>query len=109
MLFCPWDGTLLEVHQGAMVQFLCPVCPYKHGIDPEDEYRVAIPTQKKEVDDIMGGEEAWENKDKTEHRCPNPDCDSEVAYFMQIQLRSADEPMSTFYRCVKCHEMDTER
>ena len=24
------------------------------------------------------------------------------AYFMQIQIRSADEPMSTFYQCCKC-------
>jgi DNA-directed RNA polymerase III subunit RPC11 len=25
-----------------------------------------------------------------------------MAYFMQIQIRSADEPMSTFYKCCKC-------
>jgi len=32
-LFCPWDGTLLQVHQGAaQLQFLCPLCPYKHGV-----------------------------------------------------------------------------
>ena len=27
-------------------------------------------------------------------KCRNPE-----AYYMQIQIRSADEPMTTFYRC----------
>jgi len=70
---------------------------------------VVVPTVPKEVDDVLGGEEAWANKEKTEHRCPNPDCRNMEAYFMQIQLRSADEPMSIFFRCTKCGVMDTER
>ncbi|PVU85391.1 hypothetical protein BB560_007037 [Smittium megazygosporum] len=28
-----------------------------------------------------------------------PKCEHERAYFMQIQIRSADEPMTTFYKC----------
>ena len=38
--------------------------------------------------------------DKTEATCPK--CDHGLAYFMQIQIRSADEPMSTFYKCCSC-------
>ena len=32
-------------------------------------------------------------------------CGCREAYFMQIQIRSADEPMTTFYRCtnMKCN------
>lgn len=33
-------------------------------------------------------------------RCPK--CEHDRAYFMQIQTRSADEPMTTFYKCCKC-------
>lgn len=31
-----------------------------------------------------------------------PKCEHDRAYFMQIQIRSADEPMSIFYKC--CNE-----
>lgn len=82
---------------------------------------------RKAVDDVLGGEEAWENVDSTEStsglrpvascppvalgadppacvpcRPPLPDpvrcpkCDNMKAYWMQLQIRSADEPMTTF-------------
>lgn len=50
-----------------------------------------------EVDDVLGGAAAWENVDSTDERCPK--CFHSRAYFMQIQTRSADEPMTTFYKC----------
>lgn len=50
----------------------------------------------KEVDDILGGAAAWENADCTDATCPK--CDNRRAYYYQVQTRSADEPMSTFYR-----------
>jgi len=33
-------------------------------------------------------------------KCPK--CEHMKAYFMQIQTRSADEPMTTFYKCCSC-------
>ena len=36
-------------------------------------------------------------------RCPY--CEHDVAYFQQIQIRSADEPMTTFYRCANCERI----
>lgn len=30
---------------------------------------------------------------------PCPKCEHPRAYFMQLQTRSADEPMTTFYKC----------
>ncbi|KAF8763277.1 DNA-directed RNA polymerase III subunit RPC10 like protein [Argiope bruennichi] len=54
----------------------------------------------KEVDDVLGGAAAWENVDTTEEPCPK--CAHGKAYFLQIQTRSADEPMTTFYKCVEC-------
>lgn len=45
----------------------------------------------------MGGSEAWKNVDSTDATCPN--CGHDRAYFMQMQIRSADEPMTTFYKC----------
>ena len=52
-----------------------------------------------QVDDVLGGSAAWENVDSTEATCPK--CAHAKAFFMQIQTRSADEPMTTFYKCCK--------
>lgn len=84
-----------------------------------------MPTQKKEVDDVLGGEAAWANVDKTRGGCRQhktaplvlfstalaahilarflpaancPKCGNGEAYFMQLQIRSADEPMTTFFK-----------
>ena len=86
----------------------------------------------KEVDDVLGGQAAWENVDSTEglvhaglqpglawfawmehlgwdlvclcicscsraETCPK--CDHPRAYYMQLQTRSADEPMTVFFKC----------
>ncbi|KAJ3048713.1 DNA-directed RNA polymerase III subunit RPC10 [Rhizophlyctis rosea] len=56
--------------------------------------------KKKQIDDVLGGSAAWENVDSTEATCQR--CEHDRAYFMQIQIRSADEPMSLFYKCCKC-------
>lgn len=51
--------------------------------------------KQKEVDDVLGGEGAWDNVDQTAAQCPNKDCeDGSRAYFFQLQIRSADEPVS---------------
>ena len=31
-------------------------------------------------------------------QCPSEDCEGTKAFFMQIQIRSADEPMTLFYK-----------
>lgn len=59
-----------------------------------------VPTDKKRVDDIHGGAAALEEADKTDMNCPV--CNNQEAYYFQMQIRSADEPMTTFFRCTKC-------
>lgn len=58
--------------------------------------------ERKEVDDVLGGEGAWDNVDNTAAQCPLEDCGGERAYFFQLQIRSADEPMTTFYKVCFC-------
>ena len=31
-----------------------------------------------------------------------PKCTNRRAYYQQLQIRSADEPMTTFYKCTEC-------
>lgn len=64
--------------------------------------------EKKKVDDVLGGEDAWDNVDKTKIECEYG-CGGKFAYFQQFQTRSADEPMTTFYRCVDCKKTWSEK
>lgn len=35
-------------------------------------------------------------------QCPREGCDGSKAFFYQVQIRSADEPMTTFYKVGSC-------
>lgn len=77
----------------------CRTCEYKCAV--KRDYSHAQPLgQRSRVDDVLGGDDAWQNVDQTVQKCPK--CENERAYFMQMQLRSADEPMTIFYKCTKC-------
>ncbi|XP_065844239.1 DNA-directed RNA polymerase III subunit RPC10-like [Oscarella lobularis] len=94
-LYCPLCGNILVVEDGQeSFQFACSTCPYVHNMSKLSSRTYP---KMKEVDDVLGGKAAWENVDSTEEPCPK--CHHPRAYFMQMQTRSADEPMTTFYKC----------
>lgn len=96
MLFCPTCSSILTVEEYlGHLRYKCRVCPYNFNISRRITIR-SYP-KLKEIDDVLGGSAAWENVDATDERCPT--CSHPRAYFMQIQTRSADEPMTTFYKC----------
>ncbi|XP_072154026.1 DNA-directed RNA polymerase III subunit RPC10 [Bemisia tabaci] len=95
--FCSTCGSTLRIiTEDHNLKQICIRCPYQNKI-----FRPIRTGKKfmklKEVDDIIGGAKQWENVDSTEEKCPK--CSHPRAYFMQIQTRSADEPMTTFYKC----------
>lgn len=155
MHFCPTCANILQVCNGPEgFRFFCNSCPYVHAIKKPIAQRTYL--KRKEVDDVLGGAEAWKNVDQTEGawRTPGwegmdwggsgpmrrwrgrwrigctfcqarlcavalahsfrfglcvcvcssssaalcPKCANVKAFFMQIQTRSADEPMTTFYK-----------
>jgi len=103
MWFCPLDGTLLQIQlpssgSDEKTLFACSTCPYSSDITCHVTKKTF--PERKMVDDILGGAAAWENVDRTMTVCPS--CSHHEAYFLQMQIRSADEPMSVFYKCCKC-------
>ena len=56
--------------------------------------------KRKPLDAILGGDEAWAHVQRADTRCPA--CSHGVAYFYEVQTRSADEPATLFFRCVEC-------
>ena len=96
LMFCPTCANILGVEEGpTCLRFSCSTCPYVHNVKRKIGNRIY--PKLKEVDDVLGGAAAWENVDATETDCPK--CSHKKAFFMQIQTRSADEPMTTFYKC----------
>jgi len=56
--------------------------------------------KRKTKDDVMGEEES--NLPVVEVAGGCPGCQAKKAYFFQLQTRSADEPPTSFYKCVAC-------
>ena len=111
MLFCPDCSNFLLLDRNEeekyerdeeddIQYYSCASCPYVFKI--ETTYSEYIKCESKKVDDVLGGASAWENVDQTDADCEK--CDNTRAYFMQIQIRSADEPSTIFYKCTnhKC-------
>ena len=102
LTFCPTCANMLLVDHsphGGGLKLYCQTCPYMYDITKT--MRTEVRCETKEVDDVLGGEDAWKNVDKTSATCPK--CNHGQAYFMQIQIRSGDEPMSRS-TSAKCSE-----
>lgn len=100
-LFCPNCGTHLTLQVGpetGVNEFACKTCSYAYEVKKRIISR-KYPTLK-EVDEVLSDAGAWINADLTDEKCPK--CEHPKAYFMQQQTRSADEPMTIFYRCQNC-------
>ncbi|PVF96115.1 putative Rpc11-DNA-directed RNA polymerase III subunit C11 [Serendipita vermifera] len=76
-------------------KWVCQTCPYEFPITKTMKSRTHL--KRKEVDDVLGGDESWGNQTNA----PCPKCDHPMAHFMELQIRSADEPMTIFYKCAK--------
>lgn len=98
LVFCPNCGNRLIVHEDVEPSLSCPTCPYRKKIKGRVESAKYF--KLKEVDDVLNDANTWRNVDQADSKCPK--CEHDKAYFMQLQIRSADEPMTTFYRCVSC-------
>ncbi|KAE9975085.1 hypothetical protein EG328_000506 [Venturia inaequalis] len=111
LLFCPTCSNLLTIsripntnlnsrHLAGQNAFICSTCPYLYPLQKRYYERKTL--QRKDVDDILGGADAWDNVDRTNVNCPDESCGNGQAYFYQLQIRSADEPMTSFFKCTKC-------
>lgn len=107
--FCPYCGNLLLIEGGSCLRFFCSSCPFVFPITRELSHK--LPLTRKVVDHILS-EDDWKSAQKTDMGIKKKKkkmkanilvtcekCNNRGAYFMQLQIRSADEPMTTFYKC----------
>ncbi|CCW60810.1 unnamed protein product [Phytomonas sp. EM1] len=68
------------------------------GCADNDKFSISNHT---DADGAIGGAEGGQ---VMTINCPNedPPCSSEKAFYIQIQMRSADEPATIFFKCVQC-------
>ncbi|KAF4994375.1 hypothetical protein FGRMN_5794 [Fusarium graminum] len=101
-LVCPHCANILTVSltNTRTNRLECRTCPFEHNItEPVFSRRMY---ERVEREDVFGGPGAWDNAQKGQVQCPNNGCDGDEAAFFQVQIRSADEPMTSFYKCMTC-------
>lgn len=65
MIFCPICSNCLLIERGALnLQFFCKTCEYTFPV--MKEVKNVIQLQTKQVDDVLGGKDAWKNVDQTD-------------------------------------------
>ena len=84
MLFCPTCSNILLTEQSVgEFRFFCRTCPYIYRIESKFEHKMHL--VRKEVDDVLGGAEAWKDAHATSIQCPNiRHCSGQRAYFVEI-------------------------
>lgn len=100
---CPSCSNVLTVSQapaegGNPVNRLeCLTCPYQFLLTKRYFERKTFTRAERE--DVFGGPGAWDNAQKQQGvQCPKEGCEGEEAAYFQVQIRSADEPMTSFYK-----------
>lgn len=102
MQFCPTCGNILLIDgskkHSHVNRLFCRTCPYHIEVNKVISRRISFAKDK--VDDVIfeeGGQGKAATTDKTCEKCGH-----KRAYFKQMQTRSADEPPTEFFKCVKC-------
>lgn len=84
---------MLPQEIGKRLMLVCNSCGYREQADQEDKRKVS-------TTDVIVVEKKVELAPTTHVICPN--CGADRAYWWMRQTRSADEPSTRFYKCVKC-------
>ncbi|MCE4603737.1 MAG: transcription factor S [Aeropyrum sp.] len=103
--FCPKCGSVMYPRKrSSETLFVCPSCGYEETVEGGSEaYRMKVTVKKSPRDKIVvieddnpGGAQVL----KGSVTCPK--CGHDEVLFWMMQTRSADEPMTRFYRCRRC-------
>ncbi|WUR02622.1 DNA-directed RNA polymerase III subunit RPC10 [Vairimorpha necatrix] len=98
MFFCPLCSNILNIDRPTtQTVLLCNTCPYQYKINIV--LNKTVKNKVMEVEKVLG-EDEYKYASTCEKKCIK--CDGKKALFMELQTRSADEPMTIFYECISC-------
>lgn len=105
-LTLPTSGTDLTSAPAVTTQnrFECRTCPYTYALGkPYFETKKFPREDRKQAAEVMSTASSLEAAMKVDiPACKNEKCDSTRAAVTEHQIRSADEPMTQFFTCVRC-------
>ncbi len=102
MEFCPRCGKVMTPKKTSnKLALVCPKCGYRKGM-VNDVIMVRMPRRKQE-EVVVIEEEEEERILPTTKDVICPRCGNREAQYWSVQTRSADEPMTQFFRCTKCN------
>ncbi|MFW9830710.1 MAG: transcription factor S [Candidatus Thorarchaeota archaeon] len=107
MEFCPECSSMLSPQkEGKKKMLVCQSCGYTKRLTSktQEKYRLGetiehIP-EKEET--VVIDKELLNQQTMPTVRAVCPKCNNKEAYYWQVQTRSGDEAMTTFYRCTQC-------
>ena len=102
--FCPDCSNLLRKRKDEDKSFLACKCGYQREILTNNNPKESLVQKKKIALEtnlvIVSEEDKISVYPKTKKDCPK--CSNKEAETWQIQMRSADEPSTHFFRCTEC-------
>ncbi|UCH89060.1 MAG: transcription factor S [Thermoplasmata archaeon] len=93
-MFCPKCKALMFPKEGML---FCRKCDLETKPTKDAEYTIKESIQEREIKVIN---EDLDTMPTTKTTCPK--CSHNEASFVIRQMRAADEPPTTIYRCIKC-------
>ncbi|TVY31328.1 DNA-directed RNA polymerase III subunit [Lachnellula subtilissima] len=108
LLFCPSCSNVLnistvspeDIANAGNHRLECLTCPYQYILQARYYERKTF--THKEREDMFGGKGQWDNAQRARVQCTKDGCDGDEAAYYQVQIRSADEPMTSFYKVSLC-------
>lgn len=108
MDFCPECSSILTPTKDEKGRGLvCNICGFRKQISSKAKrsYRIKDEiSHGPEEETVVISEAEAEQQMMPTVRQVCPKCGHKVAYYWQVQTRSGDEGMTTFYRCLKCSQ-----
>lgn len=102
--FCPeCDNLLRKEKVSEKVLLVCKCGFQKELVQNEKKLNSTIQRKKKDLESnliIISGKDKISVHLKTKRICPK--CGFTEAETWQVQIRGADEPMTHFFKCMKC-------
>ena len=101
MEFCPkCGGFMTSAKTSSGVVLVCRKCGYRKMSGSITVNLGKVRTRRRAAVVVDESDEASIHPKTTDVVCPQ--CGNREAYWWTVQTRSADEPMTQFFRCTKC-------
>ena len=105
MEFCPECGKVLSLsRKEGHLALVCRKCGYTKSLEDKQQLVAKASGRKGKTSDVVVITSTSNEKvlpTTTDVICPQ--CGNGEAYWWTVQTRSADEPMTQFFRCTKCN------